>query len=356
MAPLHELLTAKRDQILRSYCEQVIEVIAPTVVSREDILDHMPPFLDNAVAELEQRAQHSSGGGERIAVKHGVQRYELGFSIDTLIRDYGILRKCILDALEETENMVSLREYRLLSDFLLDGIATAVSAYVEQRDAAQRQEAQKHFAFLAHELRNQVSSVSVAFSILEKRGVLPEIKSVRLIDRGLARLREMVNGALVEASLTAGIAVHRERLVLAELLREACDESAIDAGDRAITTRIEAAEGLTIEADPRLLRSAVTNLFRNAVKFTRPGGQVTVRGGPRAEGGVLIEVEDSCGGLASGAIEKIFAPFEQAGADRSGFGLGLAITRQAVEVQGGSVTVRDLPGQGCVFALELPKP
>jgi signal transduction histidine kinase len=71
---------------------------------------------------------------------------------------------------------------------------------------------------------------------------------------------------------------------------------------------------------------------------------------------VFIEVEDTCGGLAPGAMEKIFAPFEQASADRSGFGLGLAITRQAIEVQGGSITVRDLPGRGCVFAVDFPSP
>ena len=70
----------------------------------------------------------------------------------------------------------------------------------------------------------------------------------------------------------------------------------------------------------------------------------------------LLEVEDSCGGLTPGAIARIFAPFEQEGADRSGFGLGLAITRQAVEVQGGNVTVRDLPRKGCVFSLGFPRP
>ena len=113
---------------------------------------------------------------------------------------------------------------------------------------------------------------------------------------------------------------------------------------------------MTIEADPKLLRSAVTNLLRNAVKFTRPGSHVVLRGGLRAEGGVFIEVEDGCGGLAPGSMAKIFTPFTQASADRSGFGLGLAITRQAIQAQGGSVTVRDLPGRGCVFAINFPRP
>jgi hypothetical protein len=358
MPPLHEILTAKRDEILRCYCDQVIQVVAPNVVSREDILDHMPPFLDNAIAELQHRARApgDAGGGEQIAVQHGVQRFELGFDIDALVRDYGLLNRCILDVLEQAGASAGIAEHRVLSDFLIEGIALAVSAYIEQRDAAQREQSRKHFAFLAHELRNQLSNVSLAVRVLDTRGVSPDTKVMGVVHRGLARLHEMVNGALVEASLDAGVTAQREHLVLVELLREASEDSAIDAESRQITVTVKAAESVTIEADPKLLRSAVTNLLRNAVKFTQPASQVFLRGGLRPEGGVFIEVEDGCGGLAPGAIAKIFTPFTQASADRSGFGLGLAITRQAIEAQGGSITVRDLPGQGCVFAIDFPRP
>jgi hypothetical protein len=357
MPPLHEILTAKRDEILRCYCDQVIAIVAPNVVSREDILDHMPPFFDNAIAELQHRARAPGADrGEQIAVQHGVQRFEIGFDIDALVRDYGLLNKCILDVLGQAGASASVAEHRVLSDFLIEGIALAVSAYIEQRDAAQREQSRKHFAFLAHEIRNELSNVSLAVGVLDAHDSLPDVKVVRILHRGLARLREMVNGALVEASLDAGVTAQREHLVLVELLREASEDSAIDAESRQITVTVKAAESVTIEADPKLLRSAVTNLLRNAVKFTRPGSQVVIRGGLRAEGGVFIEVEDGCGGLAPGAIAKIFTPFTQASADRSGFGLGLAITRQAIEAQGGSITVRDLPGQGCVFAIDFPRP
>ncbi len=61
-------------------------MLAPSVCSREDILDHMPPFLDNAITELELRAWTATGG-EHVAVQHGVQRFELGFDVDALVRD-----------------------------------------------------------------------------------------------------------------------------------------------------------------------------------------------------------------------------------------------------------------------------
>src|SRR2546428_119009 len=85
----------------------------------------------------------------------------------------------------------------------------------------------------------------------------------------------------------------------------------------------------------------------------RRGGTVTVRLRP-IEGRARFEVEDECGGLPPGAAERLFDPFVQLGPDRSGFGLGLAIARQAVEAHGGNLAVHDLQGKGCVFLLEIP--
>src|SRR5262249_28105690 len=105
--------------------------------------------------------------------------------------------------------------------------------------------------------------------------------------------------------------------------------------------------------DARLVRSALTNLVHNAVKFSHPGTSVEVR--TRIENDrVVIEVEDRCGGLPPGTVEKAFVPYAQMGKDRSGFGLGLAIAKEASDAHGGTIRIQDLPGKGCVFALELP--
>ena len=64
---------------------------------------------------------------------------------------------------------------------------------------------------------------------------------------------------------------------------------------------------------------------------------------------VVIEVEDSCGGLPRGSAERMFLPFVQVGEDKSGYGLGLAIARQAVEAHGGSLSAHDHPGEGCTM-------
>ena len=70
---------------------------------------------------------------------------------------------------------------------------------------------------------------------------------------------------------------------------------------------------------------------------------------------VLIDVQDHCGGLPPGNAEEMFMPFRQTGTDRSGMGLGLSICKRGVEANDGVLTVRNLPGSGCVFTIDLPR-
>jgi len=70
---------------------------------------------------------------------------------------------------------------------------------------------------------------------------------------------------------------------------------------------------------------------------------------------VLIDVQDECGGLPPGKAEELFKPFEQRGADRTGLGLGLSISLKGVRASGGEIRVRDLPGSGCMFTVDLPR-
>lgn len=136
------------------------------------------------------------------------------------------------------------------------------------------------------------------------------------------------------------------------LLREIAEDSEEDGAAKGVSLHV-VGQGV-VNADRKALRAAISNLVRNAVKLTKPGGQVHVRA-KRAEARVVIEVEDACGGLPEGNVQKLFDPFVQVGLDRSGFGLGLAIAKQATEAHGGQLRVHDLPQKGCVFVLDLPE-
>jgi signal transduction histidine kinase len=89
-------------------------------------------------------------------------------------------------------------------------------------------------------------------------------------------------------------------------------------------------------------------------KFTKHRTEVQLRAQVH-EDRVLIAVEDRCGGLPARAVETMFLPFAQSGDDRSGLGLGLDISRRSVEANGGVLTVRDIPGTGCIFTIDMPR-
>ena len=112
-------------------------------------------------------------------------------------------------------------------------------------------------------------------------------------------------------------------------------------------------DGVAIEADRQVLSSVIENLLQNAFKFTRPRTVVTLRVAASADR-VLIEIEDECGGLP-GKTADLFRPFDQRGVDRSGLGLGLAYSRWAVEANRGRIYARTVPGNGCVFTVDLPR-
>jgi signal transduction histidine kinase len=175
-----------------------------------------------------------------------------------------------------------------------------------------------------------------------------------MLDRTLMRLRDLIDRALVEVRLTAGSPQRRERITVSKFMDEVSVVAAMEAQAAGIEfTVVPTREGLAVDADPHILFGALANLLQNAFKFTKPHGRVKLEASSAA-GRILIEVEDQCGGLVVGNTGEMFRPFEQLSAERAGLGLGLAISRRGVEANGGTLRVRDLPGVGCVFTVDLP--
>jgi signal transduction histidine kinase len=176
-----------------------------------------------------------------------------------------------------------------------------------------------------------------------------------VLDRSLLALRDVIDRSLADVRLSAGLDARRGLINVSDFLQEMQVAAVMDAKVRGITFRISPIDaGLTIDADRQMLGSAVSNLLQNAFKFSRSNGSVSLSA--RAAGDrVLIDIEDECGGLPGGKTEELFRPFKQGSTDRSGLGLGLSISRRAVEANGGSLDVRNVAGTGCVFTIDLPR-
>ncbi|MGZ6557867.1 MAG: ATP-binding protein [Actinomycetota bacterium] len=107
--------------------------------------------------------------------------------------------------------------------------------------------------------------------------------------------------------------------------------------------------------DPARMRQVLFNIVSNAIKFTPEGGQITIDV-VNLEQSVTVSITDTGPGLAPDEIDRIFRPYERGDAvsDEEGAGLGLALARSLVELQGGRIWVKSVPGQGCTFSVLVP--
>jgi signal transduction histidine kinase len=279
----------------------------------------------------------------------------LGCTVAQVVHDYGGLCQAITEIAVEDRIAITNSEFKTLNGCLDDAIASAVSEFGHRREQSVSDEAVEHLGFLTHELRNALSAAMYSFEVIQKGTVGVAGSTAELLVSSHDRMREIIDRSLVEVRLKAGTQNPTQVLPVERLVNDLAIIGELEAQRRGRRLTVEfGAVGVMIDVDPHLFISALTNLLQNALKFTAPDGHVSLRTVATADR-VRIEIEDECGGLPGGKSKDLFRVFEKRGADRSGLGLGLAISRQAVEANGGTITVRDLPGRGCVFTVEVPR-
>lgn len=210
-------------------------------------------------------------------------------------------------------------------------------------------------AFFAHEARNLLNVAILSFETLKTSGASVAGSSGRVLSRTLDDLRILINRSLTDVRTAHAHDGERRTITVADFINDIEAASTLEAraaGIRLVVRPVDAT--VVVSADRHALTAVVRNLLQNAFKFTRPDTAVELRVRTSADR-VLIEVQDQCGGLSTACPDDLFRPFEQQGRDRSGLGLGLAFSREAVEANRGTLSVRSLPGHGCVFAVDLPR-
>jgi signal transduction histidine kinase len=172
-----------------------------------------------------------------------------------------------------------------------------------------------------------------------------------VLGRNLMKLKDLVGSALSDIRLGAD-QQRLERVSVASFLSETAGAAALHAEYLHLNFVLNPVDpAWVINVDPQLLESAVTSLLNNAFDFTQPGGRVVLRA-HHERGRLLIEVEDECGGIpdAEGDPLQRGRPAHE----HHGRGLGLPIAQKAVGAQGGDIHIRNMPGRGCVFIIDVP--
>jgi PAS domain S-box-containing protein len=209
---------------------------------------------------------------------------------------------------------------------------------------------------VAHDLRNPLQNISVNAQFLRQQKSGDVAETGVEIGNAVVRMNRLIQDLLDVTRIESGrLSLRPERIPVREFILELLDIQEALASSSDLEIRSEVPADLPeVWADRDRLNQIFENLLGNAIKFSRPGGQITL--GARAEGTqVVFSVADSGEGIAETDIDHIFDRFWQAHkAKVQGAGLGLPIVRGLVEAHGGRVWVRSRPAEGSTFLFTIP--
>lgn len=249
---------------------------------------------------------------------------------------------------ETAESSVDARLRRFLGSSL-----DARRRLDEERDAIQ-----SLIGTIAHQAKLPLSNIILYAELVGEAELSPETRrrTELVLDQAM-KLDTLVSTLVTASFLESGaIVVAPVPCRLDAVLERAAGEVATAAGERGCVLRVLPTAAVCL-ADPTWAREAIGNLMDNAVKYSSAGGVVVV-GVEELEVFCRIDVTDAGVGIAEEETASIFRRFYRSPStadDRPGLGIGLALTRQIVQLHGGFVRVRSAPGRGSTFSVYLPR-
>jgi len=259
----------------------------------------------------------------------------------------------------ELELPASRRPYVAVAQPLLRGEVLLLLRDVSE--ARRAEQARRDFvANASHELRTPVAAIHGAAETL-LLGALQDPAAARnfveMIARQADRLARLTRDLLDLSRIESGQwTMQLSQVDVEQALRSAGDLVAPQAREKGVELRRDGGPGMVVRADPRALEHVLVNLLDNAVKYTPPGGIVTLSARQEEER-VLLAVVDTGPGIERHHLARLFERFYRADAGRSrdqgGTGIGLALVKHLVQAQGGEVGVES-GGSGSRFWVRLP--
>jgi PAS domain S-box-containing protein len=242
--------------------------------------------------------------------------------------------------------------------------AARISAEQAKDAAEAANKAKDHFlAALSHELRTPLTPVMGMVSMLQKdlRFDANTRESLEMIRRNVELEARLIDDLLDVTRIERGkIELDRQAIDLCAVIRRAAEVCTQDIKERNLKFSMDAPDGpYAVDADPVRLEQVFWNLIKNAVKFTPPGGRISIRCRRDKDSHVVAEVSDTGKGISPELLPRLFGAFEQGDRQSArqygGLGLGLTISKGLVDMHGGTLTAHsEGEGKGATFAVRLP--
>jgi two-component system sensor histidine kinase CpxA len=238
----------------------------------------------------------------------------------------------------------------------LAGAFDAMAERLEKAFGAQRQ----LLSDASHELRSPLARLQVALELARQRSGGQTEEEFDRIELEIERLNGLIGQILELSRLEAGVdAAHTEQVDVRELLEGVMADAQFEVESRGCQVSLCESFETLVNANALLLRSAIENVIRNAVKYTKPGTAVEIS--MRKDTGkpdIIIQVRDHGPGVPEEMLPHLFEPFVRVEEARDrpsgGHGLGLAIADRAIRLYGGEIAARNEPDDGLSVIIRLP--
>ena len=213
----------------------------------------------------------------------------------------------------------------------------------------------------SHELRSPLARVQVALGLARQRSNGQAEQELDRIETEIERLNELIGQLLELSRLEAGAdaAAHIEKVDVRELLEELVNDAQFEAESRACQVELKNVFPASVKANVRLLHSAIENVVRNAIRYTKPDTAVEISMLADADNpdSIIIQVRDHGPGVPDKMLPHLFEPFVRVEEARDslsgGHGLGLAIADRAIRSYGGKIAAKNEPDGGLSILISL---
>jgi len=228
----------------------------------------------------------------------------------------------------------------------------------EQALDLERRRKETFVSTLAHELRQPLSALLAAVEVVR---LAPDsagaMRATEIMKRQIAQMNRVVEDLMDATRWAQGkVTLRKQRLDVREVVRDAALDVGAAVAERGHELVVAvASEALWVNADPQRLQQVLSNLLRNAVKYTDPGGRISLSAGRDPEA-ITLRVSDTGRGIEVGSLTHIFDLFSQVRPfETAGLGIGLSVVREIVALHDGRIEARsEGPGHGAEFIVTLP--
>ncbi|MBC7741080.1 MAG: HAMP domain-containing histidine kinase [Bdellovibrionaceae bacterium] len=351
---LSKFLETHRAEVLTLAEEKTLK-LAGSLPSSVELRKGLPVFYNHLINYLSSASSDSNETKIIVgAAEHGKELLRLNYTLSHVVHGYGALCQAVTEFAQMKEENITSHEFNELNMCLDVAIAAAVSEFQFRSVQASEKREVQHLGFLVHELRNALSSATIAHEMMKQGLVGTGGSTSRVLGQNLSIMRDLIDRSLSEVRMRADPEVHIEKFSLNFLVDQIILTAQSEAKNKNQLLSNEIKLPIELESDRQLVLSTIANLVQNAIKYTKNGGRILVRAGIASDN-VIIEIEDECGGIQPDVLKNLFKPFNSGGFDQTGLGLGLTIVQRAVQILQGEISINNLPSRGCAFRIELPK-